>query len=579
MILLLVNIQADNIMTICGVVEDLRVMNTESSSGYHYLNEKSTFRSISPAMETIVCFPPEVSALICSFLNQYEKLSLACTSRRMAEMCLDRIYERVVVDSKYTQFSKEFVPSLTYVNLLYNFKKLMKSQRVHAIKSLQVVSLPDLISIHEKCVKQEVKRFFSHLEHLHELRWILDYFSFDYLRELPHQETLTHLEIDISNCNWEKELTKGFLETEAFYFPNLISLLVRPFRNLTRLVDLLSALLRARNGYKIGAQLCCLKVARVDELNALLPVPATLIAHPIEARADDEMLYDFELDTIDALFLRCGLGYLSELTQLSLDNIFVCEDDAHTLRKTVNLSKIRRLELREVSEHELGNTNRVGFLGELTGDFPSMEQLHLDYREAAVDTVGAFLHSVPHLESLDLVVRLNEIKETELEPAAMFEDYGKAIASMKQLVHICVEVRASTPYCEYTEAAPIKFIRWLRTLRKLRSIRVSVDTHEMDEFLDLLRSHPRLEMLDISASRSDGAPAYGLSMVQPNIFSEWFKVRHVALLCWRAQNALRYIRVHQCVFEFENGSGDPRDGIDRWFDSRVRVGFYGSPDA
>lgn len=527
------------------------------------------------SLETL---PPEILLKVAHLLNQHDALSMAYASKTLFGIYSGRIYEKVVVDSHYTQFSKEYPPFCTYVNLLYNFKKFIKNKRLGAVKALHVVGLPDLTNIYDADVNRLLHVFFSLLLNLHELVWLLDNFKLDYLKRLPNHDALARLELNIKYSNYLCELLPATRADDAeYFFPNLAVFHIRPFVNLRRLVRLINNLLVARGGHHVRLNLRSLKLARFDRDTTVLVPPARELATPAILDPFDDDHHEYELDTLQAVFMRSRLGSLAGLTELSLNNLLVCEKDAELLAKLVNLALLRRLELKNVSEYGSTppETAKVGFLGKLAPQVQHLTELRLDYREASEDSVGPFLHALKELKALDMVVRINDIKKAHTNIDAMFLDYGLAIAQEGNLERFCVEIREENSFCDIVSATPIALISSLRSLSNLKSVRLNAGdgTATVEVLLSVLKDLPKLEMLDVFGARAGGAPNLGLGMIHPNVYDEWFKVQHVALLYWQAQNGIRYVRIHRCVFEFFDGTANPRDGIDLWFDSKVRVGW------
>lgn len=521
--------------------------------------------------------PPEIAAHIAKMLNQHDTLSLAYTCRKMAALCLDRIYEKVVVDSHYTQFSKEYPAHVTYINLLYSFKKFIRQKRGH-VRALHVVSLPDLTNLYDADVSTLLHAFFALLLALHELVWVLDNFRLEYLRKLPNHKLLTRLELNVKYSNYLGELGAAKVDESEYMFPNLVSFHIRPFLNLRRLAKLLHNLLVAQNAEHVRQNLRSFKLARFDhDTTVLVPPARELISSALTA---DEV-HEYELDTISTVFLKSKVGRFSALTELLLNNMLVRASDAQTLVSGVDLQKLRRFELKNVSEYGQADEQSAsgGFLLQLGPYLQDLAELRLDFREASHDTVAPFLRSLGELRALDVVIRLNDMKIARVNLDSMYQEYGMAIAHQKRLERVCVEIREENLFCDIVSATPVAIITQLAGLEHLQSVRVNVgDGTRVETLLGVLAQLPKLEILDVCGSRAGGAPNLGLGMIHPNVHDEWFKVQHVALLYWRAQNALRYVRIHRCIFEYSDGIAQPRDGIDRWFDLKVRVGWEQTDD-
>lgn len=529
---------------------------------------------------TIDKLPLEITLQIASYLGQIDVLSLSCTNKAMLAPCLRRLYDTVVVDSDYTQFSKEYSPSATYVNLLYNFKKLIRTQMRERIRALHVVSLPDLTNIYDADVNESLHTFFSSLTNLHELVWLLDNFRLDYLRQLPNHPILTRLELNIKFSNYLGELSVAPAVDDATYsFPNLLTFHIKPFCNLKRLVKLLNNLLVAQNAQYVRGHLRSLKLARFDKDTTVLIPPARELNNPLTPDTSVDAPHEFELDTLESAFVWSNMGQLRALSELSLNNLLVCEKDAQLLINSVRIPQLTRLEFKNVSEYgDSGNDVRGvgGFLAHLAPLLNSLTHLHLDYRETTRDSVGSFLAGLPgeNLRALDLVVRVNELKLAHVDLPTMYEEYGSAIMNQIELRKFSVEIREENSFCDILNSTPLELLTGLHALRNLESLRLNCgdSTQGVSALLDLLKSLRKLKILDVFGAKAGGAPNLGLGMIHPNVYDEWFKVQHVALLYWQAQNNLQYVRINKCIFEYtDEGIANPRDVIDRWFDSKVRV--------
>lgn len=525
---------------------------------------------------TLDKLPQEIKLRIANSLGQLDALSLACACRATLGPCLARLYDKVVVDSCYTQFSKEYDPSITYINLLYNFKKLLRSTLVGKIKALHVLSLPDLTNIYDAEVNAMLDRFFENMAFLHELVWLLDNFRLEYLRKLPNHALLTRLELNIKFANYLGELSA--IDDSTYAFPNLVHFHIRPFYNLRRLVKLLNNLLVAQNAQHVRKHLRTLKLARFDKDTTILVPPARELSNPVSPDTTEDAPHDYELDTLQTVFVWSNLGVLQGLAELLLNNLLVAESDATLLIKSVPMQQLTRLELRNVSEYgDSGDTDAGlgGFLARLAPLLDSLQMLHLDYRETTRDSVGSFLARLPaSLHELDLVVRMNDVKRAQVNLSSMYFEYGEAVLRQRKLKTLLVELREESAFCDLVGSTPRELLQGLQLLHRLENLRLNVgDNHRVDAFLQLLQGLRNLRILDVFGATAGGAPNLGLGMMHPNVYDEWFKVQHVALLYWRAQNNLHYVRINKCIFEYtRDGVANPRDVIDRWFESKVRVG-------
>lgn len=517
-----------------------------------------------PGSRTIDMLLPEILDKIAGLLSQTDTISLALTCKGLAKPCLDRLYSRVVVDSKYTEFNKEHSGSFTYINQLYSLKKFFHTKRTKSIKALYVVSLPDLLWLDDPLMKKLQLEFFGSLSNLHELVWLASFFDTEYLVQLPSHSLLTRLEINVAHGSLE--------DSPSLSFPNLESLSMRPFSCNSSVSRVMPQTLQK------------LKLAQFAEDPAVLLPPARYLADPddyLDHSRHERRRVGFRHESrkmgsdISDMVRRKGLGVIHTLTGLSLDNFLVSEDDALRLANAVVLPQLRQLELKNVSEIGPVESSRIGFLGQLGPRVPALQHLRLDFREASPDTVGPFLRGVAELKSLDLVVRMNEVKKSYVDINSMYVDYGETIGNLQHLEHLCVEVREEVELLDKTLPTPVPMLEGFTRLTKLRSLRLNGNegAHAVEMFLDLLRKLPKLTILDVFGKWAGGPPNLGLGMVHPNVFDSWFKVQHVALLYWRVQTLIKYIRIRECVFEVRHGVANPRNHLDRWFDSQIRPGW------
>lgn len=484
--------------------------------------------------------PPEIASSVADHLSQYDCLSLAATSRTMHVTCMPRLLHKVVVDPSYTEFSPEYAPHCTYINLLYSFRRFVRAGPL--VQTLWVEALPDLACI-DGDTAHALMDFFRLQESLAALIWRPPTFNWEWLARLPQPENLLRLDICMA----------------LLHLPRSEASLHAQFCNLDHLrlhVPLtLAQWARLEGGCEHLRALCVDRSTR--EPTALLP-PSRDLAAPDFAAVD--------VDTIRKVFATPRPTLLA----LTLSNVLVCEDDALRLAQAVCLPQLEYFALHGVAE--CGARTRDGFLPLIAPQVTNLRALHLDFREGAQDTVAAFLAAIATapLTELDLVVRLNEIKLSFADADTIYSTHARALAAFSLLTKLSIEVRQESAFCDLTVPTPEVLGRTTGGMRLLRSLRLSVPT--LRTLAAWLAPLERLQYLDVFGVRAGGAPNLGLGMVHPNVFDEWFKVQHAAQLYAEARPSLLYVRINQCVFDFSGADVNPRDGIDRWFDLRVRVG-------
>ncbi|CCE87088.1 Piso0_005625 [Millerozyma farinosa CBS 7064] len=600
--------------------------------------------------------PLEVKLRIANELSQFDCLNLMKTSKSMYFSTLPRLYQHIIVDQNYSQFSKEYdfryfykpddqseseICSCSYIKSPYNFKRFISQylelhdnfvNRVKefskyngdfmfpSIKHFKCIEIPDSLNTYDYDLSSNLLSFFSRLESLHELVWLNDNFRVEYLTILPNYESITDLMINIKFSNYLNDFSwvnisqnndrKSTTNTgkssrdKMLNFINVTNFQIRPFLNSRRLSKIIDGLLVGDNADRISDNLKTLRLARFDkDTNALVPGYKDLVSY-----TEESSLSDLDLGTIKSIFINSKLKRLNNLTNLSLNNCLLMSEEANILIDSINLQQLKVLELKNISEYRIlnrvndqvesirspsGDTHHTqdettmngeqSFIQRIAPYLYSLRHLRIDYRECLTDTVPGFLEKIPseQLMSLDVTVRYNSSKLHIFSDSIdnLLRAYAAAIISgnkRQTLRKLCVEIKEENAFCDINMPLPLNlFYEEIRQCTNLRSLRLNPgDAQNPDKVVALIEHLSHLDMLDVFGSQAGGAPHFGLGMVHPTIFDEWFKVQHVALLFLRHNPAIKYIRINKCIFECFGASNkvNPRDGIDRWFDSLVRVG-------
>lgn len=509
--------------------------------------------------------PVDVLSQIVRFSDQLDVLSLAYTSKSMSAVCLPRIYDTVIVDSTYTQFNKEHRSGCTYVNLLFYLKKLLKTYNAtYQLQNLYIESLPDLFNVYDVELTNMISQFFAKLQHLKEFVWSLVGFRLEYFFHLA-TTNLHKIEVNLQSSKHPRELPRPFLKRS---FPNLKYLSLCPVSNLNFMADLLREFLGSGL-----IRLASLKLSRYDSDIATFAPTSEELALGFSL-SDMTHHADFETDTVSIVFKTIQRSVLSRLTCLSLCNILVCVDDGKLLAKSLDLTQIKVLRLSHVSEYESEDTDidDNGFLEMIGTYLTRLKDLHLDFRETQRDSIAPFLALIGTLRSLDLVIRMNEMKEANVNVEIMHSQCIAALKKHECLRKLSLEFREEKPNFETMGNAPLLFIVNLKDFRELRSLRISSGSEsQKKQLVEVIKELESLKYLDDYGQNAGGAPNLGLGMVHPSVFDEWFKVQHVALLYYAAQPSIDYVRIKGYIFDFDTIPANPRSGIERWFDNKVRV--------
>lgn len=507
--------------------------------------------------------PLDILVRILSFSDQLDLLNLSYTNKYMAKSCLPSIYETVIVDSTYTPFNKEHSAGATFINSLFYFKKYIKTYSgKYPTRNFYVVGLPDLFNVYDMEMSIAIAHFFSKLTHLNELVWLLDGFRLEYLNKL-FSPSIRRIEINTHHSRTTREYPNSLNQK----LPYLDTLSLFPVDTLTKLAHMLRQFLK-----EPSIKLISLTLSKYDsKLATLVPSAEELATADI---VDTTHRADFETDTVAVVFKTIQPETLSRLTTLCLGHMLVCIDDAKLLAKSVDLTQISSFCLSHVSEYETEESrlDDYGFLGYIGPLLIRLKHLHLDFRETQRDTIGPFLSRVASVESLDLVVRMNEVKRSHVDVDIMHLQYIAALERHKSLKKLSLQFHEESCNCDVLEIVPISYITSFHKFRELQSLRISSGSEfHKKRLIELLQNLPNLVFLDDYGTNAGGAPNLGLGMVHPNIFDEWFKVQHVAMLYHNAQPKIQYARIKKYIFEFEGNDANPRSGIDNWFEDHVRV--------
>lgn len=573
--------------------------------------------------------PFEIRENIANNLSQFDSLNLLQTSRTMYASTIRRLYQHVVIDKTYSQFNKECdfcgmdnrnftleqeSLACSFIKSAFSFRRFINPY-IHGysnrggmvysyVEKIQCIDLPDSLNAYDHDFNDHLSELFGKLVHLKELIWLNDYFRLEYLNALPNKSSIKSLVLNIKFSNYLNELPilenmeydseSEDMETRnalVLNFPKLQNFQIRPFDNSNRLMKIINCFLlsyNAQNAENISENLRILKLSRFEkDICVLLPPCQDLVAFD-----DGPIAEEMDLNTISSAFCKTRLEYLKNITTFLLNNCIVTPDDAEMLRKTLNLSSLKVLELKNISEFQrvlrvttaetINQVLQTSFLCRLAPYLHNLEKLLLDFREAYADSVPSFLNSLPSrkLKALDLIIRYNSTKMLPYDDdcEALYRDYAHAIVSngaYKSLQKLALEIKEENAFCDLSITLPAVFYSQIAKCSHLKSLRLNIsDGTNFEHFIQLIQRLTRLTHLDIFGSQAGGAPHLGLGMIHPTVYDEWFKVQHVAIVFMHKSRSLRYIRINKCIFECQDGQVNPRDGIDRWFNSLVRVGNF-----
>ncbi|RCK63183.1 hypothetical protein Cantr_09709 [Candida viswanathii] len=491
-------------------------------------------KSPSPQLLTFDKLPIELIIQVISQLSQFEILNLCRVNKKLYQLSYPKLFENIVVDSKFNIFDKEFTTvGVTYVNSSYNLKKFIRVINSHKggdVFSFLCISLPEAIDIYDNHVFSEFLEMFSNLVNLKTLVWLYDVFRFEFLYNLKRKDILNVLVLNIKSNSISNERI-----TTNLRFTNLTNFQIQPFYNAGYLENIVDNMLINNDNSKLRV----LGLTRHPELQANH-------GHPF----DDTF-------SIRNVFERMEF---SELSVLSLNDILVNENDAKLLVKSASLHRLSSLHLCRVIERSTTSSFLI-IIGE---HLKNLVNLALDIEES-MEHLPEFLSMIPILSTLDITIRKQ----------SSFETYSTVITRHKRnLTKLSLELVNQED--NLLNDIPDLFYLSLSRLTELTSLRINSSNNSSQEpvgLLSLVASLASLEYLEVFGNQAGGMPNLGLDMLHPTVFDGWFKVQHVVFIYLRQNKNLKYVKINDCLFECDSEKYvvSPKDGIDNWFNMNVRV--------
>lgn len=584
---------------------------------------------------TLDKLPFELRVKIANELSQYDCINLLRVCKSLYISTIVRLDQHIQVDKNFSQFSKEFdyhqymdtefgiQPfSCSFIKTSYNYKKFLISytklfkqvttndhfldlnlENFPYVKALYFIDIPDALNIHDHNLTDTLDQFFTTLVNLKCFIWLDNGFKLDYLWNIPKSSLITSLSLNIRNNSQLSEFrsnttNRSILSSSPKDLYNyqslsmLESLYIIPFQTSNQLTKLLTKILKFNQN--LSQNLKILKLAKFDH-------EITLLIYPYYSLVSNStnQIKPQDSNTLRAIFIDCNMfqnhTILQNLSILQLSGCILNANEADLLCKSVNLENLQTLELKQISEYQLIDSFidtpqpedlEPSFLDRICPLLKNLNHLHLDYREALVDTVPRFLERLPtrNLQSLDLVIRYNTSKLQSFNQDAnlLYEEYSNSIISgnnSKTLKKLAIDIKEENVFCDLTIPIPSNhFYNEIAQCKQLTSLRINPSTktedgsHQKGHIISIVSQLNKLKYLEVFGTQAGGAPHMGLEMVHPTIFDEWFKVQHVAMLYSQTNSNIQYIKINKCLFESISGDMNPRDGIDRWFNHKVRVG-------
>lgn len=467
----------------------------------------------------------DIIIAISQFLDQASILNLLKTTKRLYKILKPRLYNTVIVDSSYSAFNKDLDLFLgTFINSTYNFKKLLINVNHKLIRHFKCIRLPDSVLIFDNDLNCKVEAFFKGCLQLTELCWLPDNFKLDNLRLLNHKPNLIgltmNIKADIYSTNIQFNEIRNFIHLEQF--------LIKPYINRMFLRHIISNL-----------NVTTLKSLLLNKYDKQLiePKPHKLRVSNINDLADDIT----EIQDFNTIFTK----KFHQLSHLALNGMILCHKDFDKFNSAINCSIITTLDLSNIIEYNFGDNQSI--LAKFK--FVNLISLCIDIKQGYQDFVPLFLLNHQTLISLNLTIRINDTFPFNQDI------YAIAINQLTSLSKLAIDIKYDKNLTHLNTAINLPTFDYFRSL-PLKYIRFNSNDHQHN--LELIKTLRSLEILHVTGLNAGGAPNFALGTNHPNVFDEWFKVQHVALIYLQHNKRLRKIQINQCMFECEGGTVVPR---------------------
>lgn len=391
---------------------------------------------------------------------------------------------------------------------------------------------------------------------------------------------------------------------QNFEFPNLTQFSLKPFYNSTKLSKIIDSILigHKSNIKRVSNNLTCFEISKFVKRSSSCIRPMAMNLN-YEELLDE---YGYDLNVIPGVLENSQLRYLKNLTRLSINDCLVNPDEGIEMVQSINLKHLKVLILENIiqynGENNLEDENiqnqPSSFISKLSPHLKNLQYLRLDFGEIYYDTVPRFLDDLIKLKGLDLIIRLNSSKFTDsFTKNDLYQQYSQAIISnnkWQSLNKLSIELKweddlsgshldLSIPddffYPELSKCINLTSIR-MNPMISISSTTNSSNNNlsNSNNLVKLISGLPKLNKLHVFGTKAGGAPNLALGNLTPTVHDAWFRVQHVAMIYLSNCQTLDYIKVNKWVFDCfapnESKVKDrvnPRDGIERWFDERVRV--------
>lgn len=477
---------------------------------------------------TILSLPLEIIVQITNYLDQFGIIALMKVNTQLYHTVRPQLYHTIVIEPKWSAFMKEFTLGVTYIKSSYNIKHLIQTDG-KLIHRLIIKGLPDSLTFDS--INDMMVKFCKNLQ-LMQLTW-KPHFKLGFLdMNLLNLQTL---DVDIT-----EDIFSGNLDFTVFKnLHNLRKLSIGPYTKMTVIRDIMRY---------IPSHVEVLQLTKHYK-DLIEPVSKKLLIRHHE---------DLDYDLQEINDLRYIFPTTFSLKKLSLSGLLVSSKQILSFK--INFDLLTTFILK-ATEFNFGGDS---FIKELK--FNNLTNLAIDYRQGYQDFVPAFLANHRTITKLDLVIRIND--------TFPFKEENYKIINDLPLNTLSLEINQEKNLNWISQPIRLSRLNFLRGLQ-LQCCRFNASNEETLEFI---KHQPQLKLLEVFGLNAGGSPHFALSVLHPNVYDEWFKIQHVALIYFKIC-PIDYIKLNHWIFERKSQKNsiedsvivEPRDGLEEWFDNRVRV--------